>query len=109
MGSRDTGDPSTSNLYVGNLHPQVNEEQLCMEFGIYGPIASVKVMWPRTQEEIDRGCNIGFVNFMEREDAAKALREMEGKEILSFPVKLGWSKAAPIPAEPLFGKDMKLC
>ncbi|KAH7057753.1 hypothetical protein BKA57DRAFT_447667 [Linnemannia elongata] len=107
-GSRDTGDPSTSNLYVGNLHPQVNEEQLCMEFGIYGPIASVKVMWPRTQEEIDRGCNIGFVNFMERGDAAKALREMEGKEILSFPVKLGWSKAAPIPAEPLFvHKDYK--
>ncbi|KAF9152936.1 U2 snRNP-associated SURP domain-containing protein [Linnemannia schmuckeri] len=108
MGSRDTGDLSTSNLYVGNLHPQVNEEQLCMEFGIYGPIASVKVMWPRTQEEIDRGCNIGFVNFMERADAAKALREMEGKEILGFPVKLGWSKAAPIPAEPLFvHKDYK--
>ncbi|KAG9071836.1 U2 snRNP-associated SURP domain-containing protein [Linnemannia hyalina] len=108
VGSRDTGDPSTSNLYVGNLHPQVNEEQLCMEFGICGPIASVKVMWPRTQEEIDRGCNIGFVNFMERVDAAKALREMEGKEILGFPVKLGWSKAAPIPAEPLFvHKDYK--
>ncbi|KAG0314102.1 U2 snRNP-associated SURP domain-containing protein [Linnemannia gamsii] len=108
MGSRDTGDLSTSNLYVGNLHPAVNEEQLCMEFGIYGPIASVKVMWPRTQEEIDRGCNIGFVNFMERADATVSLREMEGKEILGFPIKLGWSKAAPIPAEPLFvHKDYK--
>ncbi|KAF9926155.1 U2 snRNP-associated SURP domain-containing protein [Linnemannia zychae] len=102
MGSRDTGDPNTSNLYVGNLHPTVNEEQLCMEFGIYGPIASVKVMWPRTQEEIDRNSNIGFVNFMERADAAVALKEMDGKEILGCPVKLGWSKAAPIPANPLF-------
>ncbi|KAG0380626.1 U2 snRNP-associated SURP domain-containing protein [Mortierella sp. AD032] len=108
IGSRDTGDPSTSNLYVGNLHPTVNEELLCMEFGIYGPIASVKVMWPRTQEEIDRNCNIGFVNFMERADAAVALKEMEGKEITGFPVKLGWSKAAPIPSTPLFvHKDYK--
>ncbi|KAF9131587.1 U2 snRNP-associated SURP domain-containing protein [Mortierella sp. 14UC] len=108
IGSRDTGDPSTSNLYVGNLHPTVNEELLCMEFGIYGPIASVKVMWPRTQEEIDRQCNIGFVNFMERADAAVALKEMEGREIVGFPVKLGWSKAAPIPSNPLFvHKDYK--
>ena len=30
---------------------QVTEEVLMREFGKYGPIASVKIMWPRTDEE----------------------------------------------------------
>lgn len=28
-GSFDTGDPATTNLYVGNLSPQMNEGELC--------------------------------------------------------------------------------
>ncbi|CAB5181476.1 unnamed protein product [Rhizophagus irregularis] len=66
-GSHDTGDPNTTNLYVGNISPEVNEEMLCKEFAKYGPIASVKIMWPRTQEEKDRNRNCGFVSFMDRE------------------------------------------
>jgi U2-associated protein SR140 len=64
---------------VGNLNPQVNEETLCHEFGPYGPLASVKIMWPRTQEEIERNRNCGFVSFMYRKDAEKALKGMDGK------------------------------
>jgi len=30
-------------------HLQVTEDVLMREFGAYGPIASVKIMWPRTQ------------------------------------------------------------
>jgi U2-associated protein SR140 len=52
-------DMDTTNLYVGNLHPQVTEEVLMKEFGQFGPIASVKIMWPRTQEERDRQRNCG--------------------------------------------------
>ena len=50
-GSFDQGDPDTTNLYVGNLHPSVTEAVLCKVFGVYGPIASVKIMWPRSAEE----------------------------------------------------------
>ncbi|KAK1372469.1 hypothetical protein POM88_028662 [Heracleum sosnowskyi] len=52
-GSFDDGDPQTTNLYVGNLVPQpeVNENFLLRTFGRFGPIASVKIMWPRTEEE----------------------------------------------------------
>ena len=57
---------------------QMNEEMLCQQFGKFGPLASVKVMWPRTEEERARNKNCGFVAFMKREDADKALETMKG-------------------------------
>lgn len=118
-GSHDVGDPSTTNLYLGNINPQVslchnkyemlsavtrsylgdkglranpsvsvfdifkmNEEMLCQEFGRYGPLASVKIMWPRTDEERARERNCGFVAFMNRRDAERALKNLNGKNLL---------------------------
>lgn len=56
----------------------MNEEMLCQTFGKFGPLASVKVMWPRTEEERSRNKNCGFVAFMKREDGARCLEEMRG-------------------------------
>ncbi len=50
-GSRDTGDPLSTNIYVGNLAPTVTEELLQRKFGKFGALLSVKIMWPRTDEE----------------------------------------------------------
>jgi hypothetical protein len=36
------------------------------EFGRFGPIGSVKIMWPRDDEQRRRGRNTGFVSFMVR-------------------------------------------
>ena len=44
-------DPTTTNLYVGNLATDVTEETLRAEFARHGPINSVKIMWPRREEE----------------------------------------------------------
>lgn len=60
---------------------QMNEEMLCQEFGRYGPLASVKIMWPRTDEERARERNCGFVAFMTRKDAERALKHLNGKYI----------------------------
>lgn len=51
---------------------------LCQEFGRYGPLASVKIMWPRTDEERARERNCGFVAFMNRRDAERALNNLNG-------------------------------
>jgi U2-associated protein SR140 len=47
-------------------------------FGRFGPIASVKIMWPRTEEERRRQRNCGFVAFMNRTDGQAAKDEMQG-------------------------------
>uniref|UniRef100_A0A3B3D2I9 U2 snRNP-associated SURP domain containing n=1 Tax=Oryzias melastigma TaxID=30732 RepID=A0A3B3D2I9_ORYME len=100
-GSHDVGDPSTTNLYLGNINPQMNEEMLCQEFGRYGPLASVKIMWPRTDEERARERNCGFVAFMNRRDAERALKHLN-KMIMNFEMKLGWGKGVPIPPHPIY-------
>ena len=33
----------TTNLFLGNVNPRMDEQQLCELFGKYGPLASVKV------------------------------------------------------------------
>ncbi|TRY84162.1 hypothetical protein DNTS_026056 [Danionella cerebrum] len=101
-GSHDVGDPTTTNLYLGNINPQMNEEMLCQEFGRYGPLASVKIMWPRTDEERARERNCGFVAFMTRRDAERALKNLNGKMIMNFEMKLGWGKGVPIPPHPIY-------
>eukprot|EP00117_Sycon_ciliatum_P015546 scpid41385/ scgid15341/ U2 snRNP-associated SURP motif-containing protein; 140 kDa Ser/Arg-rich domain protein; U2-associated protein SR140 len=101
-GSHDHGDPQTTNLYVGNLSPQMNEELLCLTFGKFGPLASVKIMWPRTDEEKARNRMCGFVAFMCREDGGKALDALNGKEVMGFELKMGWGKAVPIPPVPFY-------
>eukprot|EP00727_Mastigamoeba_balamuthi_P013353 m51a1_g8640 putative u2 snrnp-associated surp motif-containing (554) ;mRNA; r:1399-3713 len=95
----DDEDPNTTNLYVANLAPSVDEERLTREFGRYGAVASVKVMWPRGGDEAERGRarHCGFVAFMRREDAELAKRSMSSATIEGLEIKLQWSKAVPLP------------
>lgn len=102
MGSYDTGDPNTTNIYLGNLNPKMTEQQLMEIFGKYGPLASVKIMWPRSDEERSRNRNCGFVAFMNRKDGERAIKSLNGKDIMEYEMKLGWGKAVPIPPHPIY-------
>lgn len=93
---------TTTNIRVGNLNPDTDEITLCRAFVQYGPIASVKIMWPRTAEEFGRDHNSGFVCFMDREHAAQALAEMNGKKVDGHALELEWGKRLPLPPKPIF-------
>ena len=80
----------------------MTEQQLMESFGRYGPLASVKVMWPRTDEERARNRNCGFVAFMNRKDGERAIKHLNGKDIMGYEMKLGWGKAVPIPPHPIY-------
>ncbi|XP_057865763.2 protein RRC1 [Cryptomeria japonica] len=101
LGSFDDGDPQTTNLYVGNLSPQVDENFLLRTFGRFGPIASVKIMWPRTEEEHRRQRNCGFVAFMNRADGQAAKDEMQGVVVYEYELKIGWGKSVTLPSQAL--------
>jgi len=101
-GSFDDGDPNSTNLYVGNLDPTIDEQVLKKEFGKHGPLASVKIMWPRDEDQKRRGRNCGFVAFMKRRDAQAALDALQGMVLGSFDVKIGWGKGIAIPATPTY-------
>ncbi|GLB37619.1 putative RPR [Lyophyllum shimeji] len=113
-GSKDRGDPQTSNVFVANLPPHVTEQTLGQFFARAGPVGSVKVMWPRTDASIGPGADMtasrrtknaglsGFVSFMKRKDAERALREFDGYDWGGSVLRVGWSKAVPIAAKPLY-------
>lgn len=102
IGSFDNGDPNTTNLYLGNLNPKLTEPQLMEIFGRFGPLASIKIMWPRSDEEKARGRNCGFVAYMSRKDGERALRNLNGKDVFGYEMKLGWGKAVVIPPHPIY-------
>lgn len=49
-------------------------------------------MWFRIDEERVRERNCGFVVFMNRRDVERVLKNLNGKMIMFFEMKLGWGK-----------------
>lgn len=101
-GSLDTGDPNTTNIYLGNLSPKITEQELMELFGRYGPLASIKIMWPRSEEEKSRNRNCGFVAYMSRVDAERALRALNGRDVMGYEMKLGWGKSVVFLNYPIY-------
>lgn len=71
-------------------------------------------MWPRTDVTVGPGADMtstrraksvglsGFVSFMKRKDAERALREFDGFDWGGSILRVGWSKAVPVAAKPMY-------
>ena len=70
----------------------MNEASIMELFGRYGPLASVKIMYPRTEEEKARGTNCGFVAYMSRKDAERAMHEMTSGQIEPLSIRMSWGR-----------------
>jgi U2-associated protein SR140 len=95
-------DQGSTNLFVGNVAPDIDESMLLREFGRFGPIGSVKIMWPRDEEQRLRGKNTGFVAFMHRKDAEKAKSVLDGALLHDMELAVGWGKSVPLPSVPIW-------
>jgi U2-associated protein SR140 len=86
----------------------------------YASFTKVKVMWPRGDATVGPGGDMtatrrtknaglsGFVSFMKRKDAEAALRELDGFDWGGSILRVGWSKAVPKVAKPLYGEHESL-
>ncbi|EUC64142.1 RNA recognition motif, putative, partial [Rhizoctonia solani AG-3 Rhs1AP] len=110
-GSRDRGDPATTNIFVANLPTNIDESSLGMFFARIGPVGSVKIMWPRSDPQHPPGSDIstsarrgmsGFVSYMTRADAEACVRELDGFDWGGSVLRVGWSKAVPIAARAMY-------
>lgn len=102
VGSYDTGDPTTTNIFVGHLPLEMDEQRICEVFGEFGPLASVKVMWPRTPAEHARNHMTGFIAFMKRDDAERAFDHYRSERYEGINLRLDWGKPVAIPPRPIF-------
>jgi RNA recognition motif-containing protein len=73
------------NIYVGNLAPDVTEEDLKKEFGAYGQVSSVNIIKDRFTGG-SRG--FGFVEMPSKEEASAAIASLNTKVVRGQPLKV---------------------
>lgn len=62
-------------LYVGNLSYRVSEDAFKDYFASFGEVTSAKII---TDRVTGQSKGFGFVEFAEKEDAEKAIKELNG-------------------------------
>lgn len=66
------------NIYIGNLHYNVNEEELKEIFKEYGEVMSVTII---TDKYTGGSKGFGFIEMLNDEEANKAIDNLNGTEI----------------------------
>jgi len=66
-------------IFVGDLSPEIDDRALYNAFAPFGTISDGRVMW---DQNTGRSRGYGFVAFRKREDAQRALTEMNGNQVL---------------------------
>ncbi|MFA5926648.1 MAG: RNA-binding protein [Patescibacteria group bacterium] len=80
----------SENLFIGSLAWAATNEDLQEAFAPFGEIVeAVVIRYPDT----GRSKGYGFVRYTNVDDAAKALAEMDGKEIAGRPIKVSFARA----------------
>ncbi|KAF2880369.1 hypothetical protein ILUMI_25785 [Ignelater luminosus] len=99
LGGLGSNDPNTTNLFIANINPKITEQDLMQVFGAYGPLASVKIMWPRCDDKTtNRTTNCGFVAFMSRSDGERAMHDLKDRDDM----RVGWGKPVELPSNPIY-------
>jgi len=95
------GPQLSTNLYVQNLPKETKKPDLKQLFGRFGPIDSLKIYEPRSEEERLRKGTIGFVSFLQRADAEAALDALNGKFTWGTRLVLRWGNPVKRTATPI--------
>jgi len=80
------------NIYVGNLSPQASEDDLRQAFEAFGQVKSINIIKDRFSGE-SRG--FGFVEMPSKQEAQKAIEEMNGKDLMGRAVNVNEARPKP--------------
>jgi RNA recognition motif-containing protein len=72
-------------LFIRNIETSINEAQLEYLFAPFGEVVETKIIYDRITWE-SRG--FGFVEMKEKNEAMKAMLELDGKEFRGKPLKI---------------------
>lgn len=76
------------NIFVGDLSSDVTNELLKKAFDPFGTVTDARVMWDHST---GRSRGYGFVAFLEKADADRAITEMDGKWLGSRTIRCNWA------------------
>lgn len=77
-------DPTNTTLFIGGLSAGVSEDQLRAIFQNFGDVVYTK---------IPQGKGCGFVQFVNRPDAERAMTDMNGQIVGSSAIRISWGRS----------------
>ncbi len=77
------------NIYVGNLHYEVNEDDLKALFMEYGEVTSAKIIMDKYS---GKSKGFGFVEMPNKEEGQKAIEELSGAEFKGRNMKVNMAQ-----------------
>ncbi len=80
------------NIYVGNLSPETTEDDLRQAFEAFGQVDNANVIKDKYSGE-SRG--FGFVEMPSKDEAKKAIDEMNGKDLQGSPINVNEARPKP--------------
>ncbi|CAI2301766.1 unnamed protein product [Caenorhabditis sp. 36 PRJEB53466] len=87
-----TSSYTMASLYVGDLHPDVNESTLFEKFSAAGPVLSIRVC----RDNATRlSLGYAYVNFQQPADAERAMDTMNFEALHGKPMRIMWSQRDP--------------
>ncbi|KAJ9559013.1 hypothetical protein OSB04_013627, partial [Centaurea solstitialis] len=84
--------PPPASLYVGDLHPQIDDLQLSNAFSEYNSLSSVRVC---RDSSTGRSLCYGYVNFLSSEDAIHAMESKNNTMLYGKMIRVTWSHRDP--------------
>ncbi|PWA78576.1 poly(A) binding protein 7 [Artemisia annua] len=83
----------SSSLYVGDLHPYVDEFLLNRAFSEYSSLSSVRVCRDSSSQ---RSLGYGYVNFLSHQDAINAIETKNNTVLNGKMIRVTWSRRDPL-------------
>jgi len=80
------------NIYVGNLSPETTDDDLRQAFEAFGQVDTANVIKDKYSGE-SRG--FGFVEMPSKDEAQKAIDEMNGKDLQGSPINVNEARPRP--------------
>ncbi|EMD36389.1 hypothetical protein CERSUDRAFT_115394 [Gelatoporia subvermispora B] len=83
-------------LYIGNLHPTVDEYTLLQAFSKFGKVSKLDYLFHKTGPLRGKPRGYAFIEYAEQEDAQKALNGADGKLLRGRKLVVTYAHQAPL-------------
>ena len=89
-------------IFVGDLAPEITEDEIRMAFRKFGNISNIKVVCDSAS---GRSKGFGFISFYEKDDAENAIKHMNGRALGDKVIRTNWAvRKGPITKESINGR-----
>ncbi|XP_020908514.1 nucleolysin TIAR isoform X2 [Exaiptasia diaphana] len=87
-------------IFVGDLAEDIDDNTLRKTFEPFGDISEARVV---KEANKNKSKGFGFVAFVKKEDATRAISEMNGADLMGKPIRTNWAsrKNNPVQSKPL--------